>query len=126
MGECSITFQYLTDIRRRHSTALQQQCTCEAPEADLQVSLQLLETRTRVFQLSVGHTYLAGHSSGTSSVSRSQDVRVAPDVAHVDLDALAQAHPTVKCLVNHDDLRLRAAGPEYLRVAICGAWSWHR
>jgi len=89
--------------------------------ADFKVGLELLEAWSSRLELGVRNSDLTRTSSWTAPVKQSQHVRVAVDVAEVELDAPAEPHSTVAGSCQQQDLAITTSRTEHLRLTVLAA-----
>ena len=93
------------------------QYTFDALVGGLEVRLEVLGAGLVLGELGVGDADLAAPASGAARVGQLEDVRLAAEVAVVELDAAADAHAAVVRARHDDHLVERARGVERLRLA---------
>jgi len=100
--------------------------TSHAVVADFEVGFELLEARSSRFELGIGDADLARASPGAAPVKQSEHVRVALDVAEVELHAPAASHAAVQRSCQQQDLAFLTRRTKHFRLAVLPAALRHR
>ena len=91
--------------------------TFDARVAGPQVGLEL-EARFRRLERQIGHRDVAHSSSGAAVVGQIENVRLAADVAHVQLGTASELHAPVHGRLHLDHLVVRTARLEALALTV--------